>query len=320
MMPGQPIPQPMGPQQQGAQPVTIDAVVQLLRDERMRGFRIDIETDSLVEADQSQERQDATELVTSIGSFFKEFGPVVQTMPPLAPMAAQLLQFAVRRYKVGAELEETIEKSMAEVVQHLANPPPPQSNPEDQAKLQITQAKGQAEIGKANASLQATQTKAQAEADKAQLETYHAKIQHETTVRLAVEKATLEKEAMLLDAEIKKRASDREHELHQLKLAHEQQAHEHKMQQADQQHEHSLTTAKATHEMDIEKKYPDSKIEGKIKDHVKKDEETRVAAHKKDQADRHARLEKLFSTIAKAVTAPKKVVRDANGDFRVEHS
>ncbi len=143
MMPGQPMPQapvaqPMGPQQQGAQPVTIDAVVQLLRDERMRGFRIDIETDSLVEADQSQERQDATELVTSIGSFFKEFGPVVQTMPPLAPMAAQLLQFAVRRYKVGAELEETIEKSMAEVVQHLANPPPPQPNPEDQAKLQIT--------------------------------------------------------------------------------------------------------------------------------------------------------------------------------------
>ncbi|MDN5006423.1 hypothetical protein ACFQZO_37050, partial [Bradyrhizobium sp. GCM10027634] len=51
---GQPIPQPAGPP-----PVTIDAVMQLLRNERMRGFKIDVETDSLVEADQNQEKANA---------------------------------------------------------------------------------------------------------------------------------------------------------------------------------------------------------------------------------------------------------------------
>src|SRR5438445_7869700 len=130
MIPGQPLPaqppgQPAPPQPQGQQPVTIDAVVQLLRNDRMRGFRIDVETDSLVEADQTQERNDRTAFVQAIGGFFKEFGPIVQQMPPLAPLASALLQFAVRGFKVGAELEETIEKTMGQVAQHLANPPPP---------------------------------------------------------------------------------------------------------------------------------------------------------------------------------------------------
>src|SRR5690242_12154545 len=94
----------------GPAPVTIDAVVALLRNDRMRGFRIDVETDSLVEADQNQEKANATELVAAIANFFKEFGPVVQAQPALAPMVSDLLCFALRRYKVGAELEETVEK------------------------------------------------------------------------------------------------------------------------------------------------------------------------------------------------------------------
>ena len=75
-------------QPQGGSPVTIDAVVALLRDDRMRGFRIDVETDSLVEADQQQERADRTAFVQALAMFFKEFGPIVQQMPPLAPMAS----------------------------------------------------------------------------------------------------------------------------------------------------------------------------------------------------------------------------------------
>src|SRR5437879_569965 len=183
MIPGQP-PQPPGqpfpaspPQQGNAQPpVTIDAVVKLLRDERMRGFRIDIETDSLVESDQKQERADANDLVQAIGGFFKEFGPVVQAMPPLAPLASGLLQFALRRYKVGAELEELVEKTMGDVAQHLANPPPPRPDPTEQVKLEIAQTKAQAEGAKSQASIQATGMKAQAEGQKAQIGVQQAQV------------------------------------------------------------------------------------------------------------------------------------------------
>ena len=101
------------PEQGGKPPVTIDAVVQLLRDDRMRGFRIDIETDSLVEADQTQERNDRTAFVQAVGGFFKEFGPMVQQMPAMAPLAGEMLEFLARRYRAGRSLESSIETTMA---------------------------------------------------------------------------------------------------------------------------------------------------------------------------------------------------------------
>jgi lipopolysaccharide export system protein LptC len=154
---GQPVPQ----QQAGPPPVTIDAVMALLRNERMRGFRIDVETDSLVEADQNQEKANANELVAALGNFFKEFGPVVQAQPALAPMVSQLLCFALRRYKVGAELEETVEKAMNEVQQRLENPAPPQPSPDEQVKLETAKVKGQAEAQKAQMEGQIAQMEAQ---------------------------------------------------------------------------------------------------------------------------------------------------------------
>jgi flagellar biosynthesis GTPase FlhF len=163
---GQPIPQ----QQSGPPPVTIDAVVKLLRDDRMRGFRIDVETDSLVEADQNQEKQNANELVTALGTFFKEFGPVVQAQPPLAPMVSQLLCFALRRYKVGTQLEEVVEKAMNEVAQRLENPPPPQPDPAEQAKTQQAQIKAQAEGQKSQMEMQIKQIEAQAKQQQVAME------------------------------------------------------------------------------------------------------------------------------------------------------
>lgn len=168
---GQPFPASPPPQGNAQPPVTIDAVIKLLRDDRMRGFRIDIETDSLVESDQQQERAAATELVTAIGGFFKEFGPIVQGMPPLAPLASGLLQFAVRRYKVGAELEELIEKTMGQVQEHLQNPPPPQPNPIEQAKTEQAQIKAQAEGQKSQVEMQIKQIEAQAKQQQIAMET-----------------------------------------------------------------------------------------------------------------------------------------------------
>lgn len=180
---GQPMAQPFPasppPQGNAQPPVTIEAVVKLLRDERMRGFRIDIETDSLVESDQKQERADANELVGAIGGFFKEFGPIVQAMPPLAPLASGLLQFALRRYKVGAELEELVEKTMGDVAQHLANPPPPQPDPTEQVKIQQAQIKAQAEGQKAQAGIQAVQVKAQTDQQTAQIDMAGKVLEHQ---------------------------------------------------------------------------------------------------------------------------------------------
>jgi hypothetical protein len=247
----QPFPASPPPTPPGAPPpVTIDAVVQLLRDDRMRGFRIDIETDSLVESDQKQERADATELVTAIGGFFKEFGPIVQAMPPLAPLASGLLQFAVRRYKVGAELEELIEKTMGEVANHLANPPPPQPDPTEQVKLQIAQEKAQAEGVKSQANIQATGMKAQAEGQKAQ-----------TEVQATQVKAHADQQAAQIDMAGKvlehQHATAKHHmEMQKLQAEHSVAAQSLNMQASSGQHAHDLKIEQMDHAAKMAKQKP----------------------------------------------------------------
>lgn len=208
----------MMPEQQG--PVTIDAVVALLRDDRMRGFRIDIETDSLVEADQTQERNDRTAFVQAIGGFFKEFGPIVQQQPAMAPLAGGLLQFAVRSYKVGAELEDLIEKTMAEVSEKLQNPPPPQPDPTEQAKLE------------------GIKTKAAAEGQKSQMEGQIAQMEAQFRQQELAMEAQAEQQRMAMEAQSQKM------DMLIKMLEHKQAIETHQMdaQRAERDHELSLET------------------------------------------------------------------------------
>lgn len=177
-LPQNPAVPPMGPvtgENSAAVPVTIDQVMKLLRDDDMRGFRIDIETDQMVQPDEDAEKQRAIEFVTAVGQFLGEFGPMVVQMPPLAKLASNMLVFAVRRFKTGRELEDIVEQTMDEISQKLGNPAPPQMSPEDQAKVAVAQAnqqtaeiRAQAEQAKAALDVKAQQDKAAAEAQRLQ--------------------------------------------------------------------------------------------------------------------------------------------------------
>jgi hypothetical protein len=296
--------QPMqgSPQQQQSGPVTIDAVMALLRDGAMRRFRIDIEVDSTITGDESQERQDRNQFIESITKFVQAWGPIVAANPLMADLAGEFMLFGTRAFRVGRSLEEVIEETVDKLEQQAAQPkPPPPLPPIEQAKLAITQQKGQAEVQRANAGVQAAQTKAKAETDKAQLEMFHSKIQHETTLQLAREKATMDKEAMLLDAEIKSRQDQRAHELHALKLTHERQAHAQSIEKLH--HDAAVTRDTASHSLALKEKQSASGEQAK--------QETKESKSK---------LEKLFADISKAVTSKKKVSRDSSGNLIIEHS
>jgi hypothetical protein len=147
MMPGQ---------QQPQQPVTIDAVMQLLRDGAMRRFRIEIEVDSTIVGDESQERRDRSEFIQTLTQFMQVWGPMIQVNPTLTKLAGDVLLFGVRSFRVGRELEETIEDTVEKMEEHANQPPPP--NPE----LVKAQSQMQLEQQKAQSQLQLEQQKAQA--------------------------------------------------------------------------------------------------------------------------------------------------------------
>ena len=101
------------------QPETIQAmtgmeltpeVYQILTSDMMRAYRIDIETDSTIADDAVQEKQQRIELVTAVTTYVEKVGPMVQAGLMPANVAKELLGFAVRAFKIGRTLEETLEE------------------------------------------------------------------------------------------------------------------------------------------------------------------------------------------------------------------
>jgi len=93
-----------------------DSVIQLLRDDKMRSFRIDIETDSTVQADENAEKAQRTEFLGVVGDYLEKAAGVVDKAPAMAETAGEILMFAVRTYRPGRTLEETIERGFANLV------------------------------------------------------------------------------------------------------------------------------------------------------------------------------------------------------------
>jgi hypothetical protein len=104
-------------------------VIQLLRDEKTRGFRIDIETDSTIEPDEQAEKQRAVECLEAIGQFMQQAIPALQLKPELAGMFKEMLLFLVRRFRAGRSLEDVIERTMSEI-EEAAEGHDPHANPE----------------------------------------------------------------------------------------------------------------------------------------------------------------------------------------------
>jgi hypothetical protein len=98
--------QPLPPdlQQQLAQPVW-GQILQLLRDDLQRSYRIDIETNSTIEPEAAEDKQALTELLTALSQTMQAFGPLVlQGVLPFEAAQSMLL-FIARRFRFGSEIE-----------------------------------------------------------------------------------------------------------------------------------------------------------------------------------------------------------------------
>jgi len=84
-------------------------MMQVMRDDLLRSYKIDIETDSTVTEDAAQERQDRIELLTSITEFSEKVGPAVQAGIVPLDLAKELLLFGVRGFKSGRQIEDVLE-------------------------------------------------------------------------------------------------------------------------------------------------------------------------------------------------------------------
>ena len=153
---------PIPPEVQKMQMVA--QAIAMLRNDKMRGFRIDIETDSTIQPDAQQEKQARTEFVTAMAGFMQQAINGAITFPPVLGLAGKTLQWAARGFRVGRDLESAIDEFLSAASKFQGAPPDPNQNAKnqtDQIKLQADSEKAKAEIIKAQIDTQAIQQQAE---------------------------------------------------------------------------------------------------------------------------------------------------------------
>ena len=153
------------PDAQYAQPALM-----LMQQEPLRTYQIDIAADSLVAIDEEQEKSQRVEFLQAVGGYIREATQAAQAVPELAPLAIDLLMFAVRAFPAA----KSIESSFEQFEQAIKQRPPADPNAgqqaammEMQAKMQLEQMKmqmqGQFKQAELQADAQANQIRAQAD-------------------------------------------------------------------------------------------------------------------------------------------------------------
>lgn len=120
--------------------VTIEKVMELLREQRVRPFVLDIETDSTVTPDENAQKQRATEFTTAVGGFLTQALTAVQQVPQSAPLMAETLRYVASQFRAGRQLDGVIDEFAEQMKQIAAQPS--QGNQQAQA----AQAAAQAEV------------------------------------------------------------------------------------------------------------------------------------------------------------------------------
>lgn len=135
--------------------------VQLLKDEEMSEYRINIEADSMAALDWAAERDAAVQFMQGLGAFISQVAPMAQSVPAAAPVLMSLLQWSVSKFRVSTEIESVLDQAISSLKQQGVQPPQP--NPLQEATVAEKQA------GAAERMAKAKNTNAEAMGKEAQL-------------------------------------------------------------------------------------------------------------------------------------------------------
>lgn len=136
--------------------------IQLLKDEEMAEYRINIEADSMAALDWAAERDAAVQFMQGLGAFISQVAPMAQSVPGAAPVLMSLLQWSVSKFRVSTEIESVLDQAISALKQQ--GPPPPKPNPLQDATVAEKQA------GAAERMAKAKRTNIEAEGNALQLQ------------------------------------------------------------------------------------------------------------------------------------------------------
>lgn len=195
-------------------------VEQILRNEMLRSYRIDIETDSTIRADVARSQEQMSNFLQGTAQYASAMAPVLQLAPGATAPIVEIYAAFARNFKLGKSAEDALEK----LSQAAAQPQPEKPDPEqqkmqaqmqmEQSKMQMQQAseqaKAQRETEKQQADLQFMSAKAQLDMQIKQMDMQIKQLDLQVKQQMAeieLQKAAaeldLKRESMRLDQEAK---------------------------------------------------------------------------------------------------------------------
>lgn len=188
--------QPVPPQlEEVLQDPAREEVEQMLRSDALRGFNVDVESDSTIRADLTHKQQSMTQFLQGVAQYASAMGPIVMApqFQSITPAVVEVFSAFARNFKLGKQAEDALDSVADQAKQQAENPPPPQEDP----------------------SVQVEKLKAQNEQQKMQMEAQFKQQEH--GMKLELMKADLEKKRMEIELQREKMALDMQ--AHQQKIA-----------------------------------------------------------------------------------------------------
>lgn len=206
---------------------TQEEVEQLLRSD-LRGFRVDVESDSTVRGDLTKRQNNMNLFLQGTAQYAQAMGPIVMApqFQSLMPAVMEIYAAFARNFKLGKQAEDALDSVADDAKKMAENPPPPQEDP----------------------SVQVEKLKAQNEQQKMQMEMAFKKEEHQ--MKLQMMQAELEKKRMELEMQREKMALDMQ--MHQQKMAMDAESMQREQMMAERQGAMEMERAEREHELGLE--------------------------------------------------------------------
>jgi len=184
-------------------------ILKVLRDDLQRAYRIDIETNSTIDPEATEDQKHIADFMNAMGQMLAGLTPMIEKgAMPFEAAKAMMLE-VVRRFRFGTEVEDEL-KAM--------QPPQPQGNPEaDAAKAEMAQAQQEAQMHMAE-----VQQKNQLAMQQMQAEMQQKVIEFQAEMRLENQKiaakADADKAAMIAELAVEKEKLQYQQRIEQMKM------------------------------------------------------------------------------------------------------
>lgn len=172
----------------------VPQAIEMLKNNPMRTFRVEVATDSMLYQDEQREKQDRVEFLSAVGQFLEKATQASQMMPPEAtPLLMDLLKFGVTGFRIGRTIEGEFDNVADAIKEQAKQPKQPKPDPE-MMKIQMEAQSRQAELQN-ETQMRTQEIQLEAQKQQAQAENDMRERQHKAELDQALEKQRLEFDA-----------------------------------------------------------------------------------------------------------------------------